>query len=171
MAQAYAPAFAGLGYIFQVGEGVARDNARAEALYRQGAALGDLTSSLRFAELLMARGDVASTLEALTWFGVAADLGDANARNAVAWILATSKHDDVRNGGRAVSEAEAVVAAARSANTLDTLAAAYAETGRFPEAVSTQELALGALTDQERAADADYTTRLTYYQTGKPWRE
>jgi TPR repeat protein len=167
----YPPAFAGLAYLYQVGIGVTRNPAEAERLYTAGAQRGDATCRLRLAELLLARGDDASTRAALDWFVAAAEAGDDNARNAVAWILATSRHDDLRDGPRAVVEAQALVAGHRSANTLDTLAAAYAEAGRFPEAVATQALALAALTEAERAADTSYAARLNSYQAGRAWRE
>ncbi len=167
----YPPAFAGLAYMHQAGVGAARNRAEAERLYRRGAELGDITCSVRLAELLMARGDLPSVRAALDWFAAAAAQGDAAARNAVAWILATSKHDDLRDGARAVVEAESAVAAARSANTLDTLAAAYAEAGRYEDAVATQQLAVAALAERERVADDGYDLRLARYMAREAWRE
>lgn len=169
--QDFGPAFAGLAYLYQAGLGVRSDAARAEALYSRGAHLNDPTCQLRLAEVLLARGDGVSARSAVKWLAAAAAQGDANARNAVAWILATSKHDDLRDGARAVIEAEAAVAVARSANTLDTLAAAYAEAGRYDEAVATQTLAIAELTDREHLTEQGYDLRLARYQSGAAWRE
>lgn len=167
----HTPAFAGLAYLYQTGTGVARNDAEAERLYTAGAERGDLLCQLRLAEFLYARSDELNVGAALRWFKAAAEQGDASARNAIAWILATSRFDALRDGERAIAEAEIAVASNRSANTLDTLAAAYAEAGRFDDAVDTQEQAVAALTDHERAADPEYAERLAQYQTGKAWRE
>ena len=55
---------------------------------------------------------------------------------------------------------------------LDTLAAAYAEAGQFPEAVATAEKALSLV---KSAHDAILALRiqshLDLYRAGRPWRE
>ena len=51
---------------------------------------------------------------------------------------------------------------------LDTLAAAYAEAGRFADAVKWQEKALGMVPPDQRA---EYATRLGLYREGKPYRD
>ena len=53
-------------------------------------------------------------------------------RNDLAWVLATSKDADLRDGARAVELAESVVEGVPTPHplVLDTLAAAYAESGR-----------------------------------------
>ena len=66
------------------------------------------------------------------------------AQNNLAWILATCPDASLRNGPRAVELAQRAVqlSAGTSPQILDTLAAAYAEAGRFPEAVNTARRAL-----------------------------
>jgi tetratricopeptide (TPR) repeat protein len=59
--------------------------------------------------------------------------------NDFAWLLATCSDKPYRNGEKAVQLAEKAVKASRSAETLDTLAASYAEIGRFDDAVKIQE--------------------------------
>ena len=56
---------------------------------------------------------------------------------------------------------------------LDTLAAAYAETGNFEEAVITQETAIAFLKCREGESDipAAYMKRLKSYKAKKSWRE
>ena len=60
----------------------------------------------------------------------------------------------------------------RQAGMLSTLAAAYAEAGRFPEAVTTAEMALRLQTDAGDARGAALNQKLlTLYRAGKPWHE
>ena len=66
------------------------------------------------------------------------------ARNNLAWILCASPDAAARNGARAVELAQQAVELSGGNNPLflRTLAAAYAEVGRFPDAVETVERAL-----------------------------
>jgi tetratricopeptide (TPR) repeat protein len=91
----------------------------------------------------------------------------------LAWVLATCKVDAVRDGAEALRWAEqAVQADPSSATFLNTLAAAWAEQGRFPEAVRTAEAALSAARRADDAATAKLTAaRLEAYRSGHPWRE
>jgi tetratricopeptide (TPR) repeat protein len=71
------------------------------------------------------------------------DKGHPDQAAYLAWILATSPDDSLRNGAEAVQLAEAAVKIAPNSVTyLNTLAAALAEVGRFPEAVQAAERAL-----------------------------
>jgi hypothetical protein len=55
---------------------------------------------------------------------------------------------------------------------LDTLAAAYAETGRYPEAVKTAATAVELATQQKSNTLADgLRQRLVLYRAGKPYRD
>lgn len=94
--------------------------------------------------------------------------------HGLAWIFATSKKDKYRNGARALELAQKAVQIRRNANSLDTLAAAYAETGRFKEAVETQEEALDLLKKQGSVPKeelARYDQHLQAYKSNKSWRE
>ncbi len=96
------------------------------------------------------------------------------ALNNLAWILATHEKAELRNGAEAISLAAraCVLTDHKEPLVLGTLAAAYAEAGRFSEAVETTqktcELAVAA-GDKDMAATA--TARLELYQAGKPCRE
>jgi tetratricopeptide (TPR) repeat protein len=98
---------------------------------------------------------------------------DPNLATYLAWVLATCKVDALRDGADAVRWAEqAVRADPASATYLNTLAAAFAEQGRFPEAVRTAEAALAAARQVNDAATAKLTeARLAAYRAGRPWRE
>ncbi|MEO1420443.1 MAG: tetratricopeptide repeat protein, partial [Pseudomonadota bacterium] len=68
----------------------------------------------------------------------------ADVANELAWTLATSVHDDLRDGIEAIAIAEELCQEYEdlSPAVLDTLAAAYAEEGRFDDAVSAAGRAL-----------------------------
>ncbi len=72
---------------------------------------------------------------------VAADPDDLDARNNIAWIRATHAEAAHRDAAEAVREAEAARDRDTSRNAVlrDTLAAAYAEAGRFDDAVRVAE--------------------------------
>jgi len=100
--------------------------------------------------------------------------GDVRALNALAWLLATCPDGEVRDGREAVILAERLREATgpRHAGTLDTLAAAYAEGGRFDEAVAAIEQAVDLAEQAGREAEAArYRARLELYRAGKPFRE
>jgi tetratricopeptide (TPR) repeat protein len=70
---------------------------------------------------------------------------DPHSRNNVAWVLATASDSSIRDGGRAVGFAEEAVqlSGGREPLFLRTLAAAYAESGRFSEAIAVAQQAIG----------------------------
>ena len=89
----------------------------------------------------------------------------------LAWILATCPEDAFRDGPRAVALAEEVVASTpQDVAYLDTLAAAYAEAGRFEEALTTQRKAFAPLKKEDRLRD-EYRSHLKSYEKKKPWRD
>jgi Flp pilus assembly protein TadD len=88
----------------------------------------------------------------------------------LAWLLATSPDERVRNGAEAVTLAVKAVELSRGKDfsALDALAAAYAETGRFREAVDTARRALGlAATPMVPGI----TARIALYERHQPFRE
>jgi tetratricopeptide (TPR) repeat protein len=94
----------------------------------------------------------------------------------LAWLLATSSDPDLRNGPEAVRLAErADSASSRSdsrATVLRILAAAYAESGRFPEAKETAQQALNAANAQGNTALADALQgELALYGLGLPYHK
>jgi tetratricopeptide (TPR) repeat protein len=91
--------------------------------------------------------------EALKLLERAATAGEPTAMNALAWTYATCTDDKVRNAAKAVEWAEKAVAAMPAeAAVVDTLAAAYAEAGRWDEALATQKKALSLLSPDTRPA-------------------
>ena len=100
---------------------------------------------------------------------------DALAYNNLAWLYATADcaEGTCRNGRRAVELAEKAVSMMETPNNIDTLAAAYAEVGRFQDAVKTQEKVIRMLKDKvaDEKEVKDYEKRLASYRAGNPWRE
>jgi tetratricopeptide (TPR) repeat protein len=94
--------------------------------------------------------------------------------NDLAWLLATSPRVEERDGEHAVQFAERACALTQYHQTtmVGTLAAAYAEAGRFSDAVATAEKAR-ALASQ--AGDAVLRAKnqdlLELYRAGRPYRE
>lgn len=96
--------------------------------------------------------------------------------NSLAWALATNPRKDARNGTEAVELSQkALLRVSRDqvCSTLDTLAAALAECGRWHEAVQHQEKA--TVMSRREVKDATirrgYEERLASYRAHKPWRE
>ena len=91
-----------------------------------------------------------------------------------AWALATSPDASIRNGAEAVALAQqaARLPEGQTPETLNTLAAAYAEAGRFPEAVEVARRALLLASARGNAPLADaLRSRITLYQAGTPFRD
>jgi tetratricopeptide (TPR) repeat protein len=91
----------------------------------------------------------------------------------LAQTLASHPNPKLRNGGEAVELAERAATLTRRQQpaVLDTLAAAYAEAGRFTEAIETARRALGIATQQnDRGLAAGLNARIALYQAGTPFR-
>lgn len=100
--------------------------------------------------------------------------GDLRLLNMLARILATSPEDGVRDGAEAVRLAEQASRNSKQQDyeVLDTLSAAYAEAGRWDEALATLELAASRA---EAAGDPAFASALQHrkvlFRNGQPWRE
>ena len=92
----------------------------------------------------------------------------------VAWSLATSPNPSARNGARALELSAPLVWRSGGSNAmfLSTLSAAYAESGRFSEAVTNAQWALKVAVNQNNAAlISALQTQLGFYQQNLPYRE
>ena len=99
----------------------------------------------------------------------AAEAGNFHAMNGLAWLLATAADPKLRDGAAAISYAEKAIAMAgrKRPHMLDTLAAAYAEAGKFTEAVSVQKEAMALLKDP--VSIKGYSLRLKLYEAHTPY--
>ncbi len=93
--------------------------------------------------------------------------------NNLAWVLATSPKDDVRNGKRALELAlkSCELTEYKAAHILSTLAAAYAETGDFEKAREWSGKAVELGTAEENEQLDQLKKELDSYKENKPWRE
>ena len=102
------------------------------------------------------------------------DMHHLPVRVSLAWLLATCPDGSLRDGTKAVGLAEQArtLAGIESPQLLDTLAAAYAEAGRFPEAIETARRAfnLPATQNNQPLAEA-IQARLKLYEANSPYHE
>ena len=90
-----------------------------------------------------------------------------------AWLLATSPEASLRNGPKALALARQLARLSGGNNPalLDTLAAAYAESGQFPEAVDAAQRALALARTQNNTALANTLRQhIKLFQAGSPLR-
>ena len=129
----------------------------------------DLPEYSDFVNLLAARGRFA---EAIAQCRRAP--GDPMLQNKLAWMLATLPDASVRDGAEALAIARQLVQHRQPPAPLFlmTLAAAYAETGRFRQAVTTAEgvLALAKSAGQTILA-REVQSQLALYRADRPYRE
>ncbi len=101
---------------------------------------------------------------------------DLGALNDLAWLRATCPQAAFRNADESVALAEQALKLSNGrqppANVLDTLAAAYAEAGRFSEAMHTGRRALDLATLQNNPTLVkDILARLRLYMAKTPYRQ
>jgi tetratricopeptide (TPR) repeat protein len=99
---------------------------------------------------------------------------DPDPCNNIAWLRATCPNASLRDGAEAVRMAEQAcrLTGERNPDMLDTLAAAYAEAGRFQEAVETASGAVRLFRENcQEESGKKAAIRLNSYRDRKPWRE
>ncbi len=90
--------------------------------------------------------------------------------NNLAWVLATSPEDQLRDGKRAIELAKQACEETeyKQAHILSTLAAGYAETGDFDSAIDWSKKAVELGSDELKG---QLQKELESYEAKKPWRE
>lgn len=93
--------------------------------------------------------------------------------NNLAWVLATSPKDEVRDGKRSVDLATKAcdLTEYKEAHILSTLAAAYAESGDFEKAREWSQKAVSLGAEAENEQLDQLKKELENYKENKPWRE
>jgi len=106
--------------------------------------------------------------------GLADDADDPRLARSLSWLLSTSWQGDSRDGAGALEWARGYCGAAgeEDVDCLDTLAAAYAESGEFEQAVDAARRAavLADSTGDDRLAAA-IRRRLDMYRHGRPYHQ
>jgi tetratricopeptide (TPR) repeat protein len=99
--------------------------------------------------------------------------GDVELQGELAWILATTADDSMRDGKQALSLAQAAGDASGGASrrVQEAIAAAYAETGDFTSAVEIVQRELSTSADMSPARRARLEAALALYQARKPYRD
>jgi tetratricopeptide (TPR) repeat protein len=127
------------------------------------------------ADLACSRGDLLVDLgrysEALDDYARAIDLNPKlqHAYRNGAWLLATCPDETIRDAEGAIKGAEAALDCGYGERhaALDTLAAAFANAGRFEEAISTMQQAIEIAPQEALPA---YQARQQLYESGQPYR-
>jgi len=155
-----------------------RDQGRVEEaveLYHKSVEINPNNSEAQFnlGTALAARGRFD---EAIKNFRMAIQINPnfSEALNNLAWVLATSPKAELRDGTQAVQLAERACELTHYGQPafLGTLAAAYAECGRFPEAVTTAEKAEQLATEAGSKKLAGKNRQLLeLYRAGTPYHE
>jgi tetratricopeptide (TPR) repeat protein len=127
----------------------------------------------RFGQALQAQRDFKA---AITEYQRTMELNTKHlpAHLSLAWVLATCPEASARNGAKAVELTQQAerLAGSESPQILDTLAAAYAEAGRFGEAVETAQRALNLTATQNNPPLAEaIQNRLKLYEANAPYHE
>ncbi len=163
--------------LYSLGGALLQQGRTAEALGRLQRALElqptDASAHASLGDALYLAG---RTPDALAHWGQALALNPRHllAENNLAWVLATDPSAALRDGARALTLAENSVklGGGGSPLILRTLAAAQAETGRFPEAVATARQAVQLALQQGNPALASaLQAQLQFYQTNRPFRD
>jgi protein O-mannosyl-transferase len=101
-----------------------------------------------------------------------------NAQANLAWVLATSPDASLRDGAKAIELAKKILERAGHANDTDviivlrTLAAGYAESGRFSEAIETAQRALElAIAQDNFPLTKDLQSNIASYRRNNPLRD
>jgi protein O-mannosyl-transferase len=151
------------------------DASRAIEHYRQALSAKPNYAEAHFnlASLLAQHGDVSGAIDSYSR-GLRWQPDNPDALNNLAWIRAANANPAVRNGGEAVQFAQRACGLTRfqSPMLVGTLAAAYAEAGRFEEAVATAQKArdLALASNQKELADRNQKL-LELYQSHRAYHE
>jgi TPR repeat protein len=169
----YGPATYALGKLYLTGLHVGRDPGLAVQWLTRASDLEVALGTVWLAELYAKGLGVDADLRRATELrdGVLPTMS-VDDRNEFGWELAVSPDAELRNGALAVEIMELVTAEVPSPPYLDTLAAAYAEAGRFEDAVRAQQRAVDALPNDAGAETREAITgRVALYRAREPYRE
>jgi TPR repeat protein len=114
VAQHLASAYTGLGHLYLSGLGATANRQHALALFDEGASRGDVAAQLTLAGIELSQPTSReNTADAIRWLRAAAAQNHPEGHNGLAWVLATSRYAELRDGTTAVREARLAVAQQR----------------------------------------------------------
>ena len=164
----------------------AHDNL-AKALLKKGQVTEAMVHYRKFLELEPANVEARNTLgtaliqqghvrEAIDQWqeALATQPENGNAASNLAWVFATCPADSIRDGARAVELAEKAfrISGGKIPMIHKVLAAAYAENGRFGDAIETAQRGAQLATSQGNPAlAAELESNVALYQSGRPLRD
>ena len=164
----------------------AHDNL-AKALLRKGQVAEAMVHYRKFLELEPANVEARNTLgtaliqqghvkEAIDQWqdALAFQPDNGNAASNLAWVFATCPEDSIRDGTRAVELGEKAfrISGGKIPMIYKVLAAAYAENGRFADAVETAQRGAELATSQGNPPlAAELESNIALYQSGRPLRD
>lgn len=110
---------------------------------------------------------------AKAWRALLEHAKDGGAARSLAWILATAPDDEARDGKDALMWARRAAAIFKDDHeSLDVLAAAFAESGKWKDAILTDKRAIDAAKDAgDEEAARRYAEHQRSYRDKKAWRE
>jgi TPR repeat protein len=111
---------------------------------------------------------------AIRYLRAGSDAGDMTARNNLAWVLATTEQPELRDGEASLALIRPLALLHGGWQHFDTLAAAYAATGNYSEAVRAEERAVAeasASLGSNSPEVAAMRERLDHYQARDPLRK
>ncbi len=166
--------------------GPAHDNL-AKALLKKGRAAEAMVHYRKFLEIEPGNVEARNTLgtaliqqgrvrEAIDQWqdALAIQPDNGNAASNLAWVFATCPEDSIRDGGRAIELAEKAfrISGGKIPMIHRVLAAAYAESGRFGDAIETgQRGAELAISQGNPALAAELESNVALYEAGRPLRD
>ncbi|MDH5712110.1 MAG: sel1 repeat family protein [Gammaproteobacteria bacterium] len=169
--QDYAKAQYTLGILYYEGRIVKRDNLTAVYWFRKAAEQGNAQAQSSLG--LMYRnghGVTQDNTQAIHWLNKSAEQGHDTAINALAWNYATCNFGC--DSDKAIHWADKLLAISlitQKEAELDTIAAAYARSGKFEKAIEYQEKAISLLSNEKEIAA--YRERLELYRTNQPYTD
>ena len=98
---------------------------------------------------------------------------NGNAASNLAWVFATCPEDSVRDGRHAVELAEKAlrISGGKIPMIYKVLAAAYAESGRFADAIETAQRGAELASQSNPALATELESNIALYQSGRPLRD
>ncbi len=146
------------GAIADLNKAIEIDSRYARAYYNRGFAL-------------QAKGDLDGAIAQYTKY-IELEPTDVDGYGKLAWVLATTPRDSNRDGKKAVAYAlkAAELSKWEEGGVLDTLAAAYAESGNFDEAIKWENKAL-SISGFARTSGDEARKRLLLYTARRPYHE